>query len=202
MRPTPAISERRAAVLLLTVLAIWTLASPQQASAEGQHPRTIRVRVDSILAANTGEGMDNQLSSTPIGKRLKALFEYTTYRLVLHQERQTVCGRKITFETPGGRILNIAPLSVVDNMISMELVFFEGTRPVMTTELRLINHAVLVLGGPRYRQGMLITMISTDAADSPSIHRGPPEPLPLQPPPAGLPSLEPIPADTSPPPQH
>jgi hypothetical protein len=201
MRQTPAIIERRTAVLLLTVIAICTLVSPRGASAQSPHPRTIRIRVDSILAANTGEGMDNKLSSSPIGKRLKQLFEYTTYRLVMHQEQQTLCGRKITFETPGGRILNIAPLSVVDNMISMELVFFEGTRPVMTTELRLINHAVLVLGGPRYQQGMLITMISTDAADSPSIHRGPPEPLPLQPPP-GLPDIAPIPADASPPPQH
>ena len=201
MRPTPAVIERRTAVLLLTVVAIWTLASPRQAAAQNPHPRTIRIRVDSILAANTGEGMDSKLSSSPIGKRLKQLFEYTTYRLVMHQEQQTICGRKITFETPGGRILNIAPLSVVDNMISMELVFFEGTRPVMTTELRLINHAVLVLGGPRYQQGMLITMISTEAADSPSIHRGPPEALPLQPPP-GLPDVAPIPADASPPPQH
>jgi hypothetical protein len=88
----------------------------------------------------------------------------------------------------------------VDNMISMELVFFEGTRPVMTTDLRLINHAVLVLGGPHYPQGMLITMISTDAADSPSIHRGPPEALrPAAPP--GFPGA-PIPADIAPSPQH
>jgi hypothetical protein len=200
MRPTPAIVERRTVALLLTVIAIWTLASPHDAVAQNQHPRTIRIRVDSILAANTGGGMDDKLSSSVIGKRLKALFEYTTYRLVMHQEKQTVCGRKITFETPGGRILNIAPLSVVDNMISMELVFFEGTRPLMTTDLRLINHAVLVLGGPRYLQGMLITMISTDAADSPSIHRGPPEALPPQPP--GFPGIVPIPADTAPSPQH
>ena len=152
------------------------------------------------MAANTGQGMDDKLSSSEIGRRLKALFEYTTYRLVMHQEQQTVCGRKITFETPGGRILNIAPLTIVDNMISMELVFFEGTRPLMTTDLRLINHAVLVLGGPRYQQGMLITMISTDAADRPSIHRGPPEALPPAPPP-GFPGV-PIPADTAPSPQH
>jgi hypothetical protein len=200
MRPTPAIIERRSIALLLTVIAIWTLTSPRQASAQNQHPRAIRIRVDSILAANTGQGMDDKLSSSIIGKRLKALFEYTTYRLVMHQEQQTVCGRRITFETPGGRILNIAPLTVVDNMISMELVFFEGTRPFMTTDLRLINHAVLVLGGPRYLQGMLITMISTDAADSPSIHRGPPEALPPSPPP-GFPGV-PIPADASPLPQH
>ena len=200
MPPPRATSELRTVGLLLTIIAICTLAAPRPASAQNPRPHTVRVRVDSILATNTGKGMDAKLSSSIIGERLRLLFEYTTYRLVMHQEQQTVCGHRITFQTPGGRILNIAPLAVVDNMISMELVFFEGTRPIMTTDLRLINHAILVLGGPRYQQGMLITMISTDAPGSPSIHRGPPEAIP--PPPAGFPSAGPIPADNATPPQH
>lgn len=194
--------DRRTLGLLLTVIAIGALAAPPQASAQNQRPHTIRIRVDSVLAANTGKGMDAQLASSVIGNRLKALFEYTTYRLVLHQEQQTVCGRMVTFEMPGGRILHIAPRSVVDNMISMELVLFEGTRPLMTTDLKLINHAVLVVGGPRYQQGMLITMISTDSSDRPSEHRVPPEARPPPPPPPGLPGAGPIPADTASPPQH
>jgi hypothetical protein len=200
MPPTRAKSERLTVALMVTVIAVYTLAAPPPAAAQNTRPHSIRVRVDSILATNTGKGMDDKLSSSVIGERLRSLFEYTTYRLVLHQEQQTVCGRRITFQTPGGRILNIAPLSIVDNMISMELVFFEGTRPIMTTDLRLINHAVLVLGGPRYQQGMLITMISTDAPGSPSIHRGPPDTV--APPPRGFPSAGPIPADNATPPQH
>ena len=196
--------ERRTVGLLLTVIAICTLAAPPQVSAQNQRPQTIRIRVDSVLAANTGKGMDAQLASSGIGDRLKALFEYTTYRLVLHQELQTVCGRNVTFEMPGGRILHIAPRSVVNNMISMELVLFEGTRPLMTTDLKLINHAVLMVGGPRYQQGMLITIItmgSTDSPDRPSGHRVPPEAM-RPPPPPGLSGAGPIPADTASPPQH
>ena len=148
--------ERRTPGLLLTIVAICALAAPLQALAQTPRVRAILIRVDSVLAANTGKGMDAQLASSAIGSRLKALFEYTTYRLVMHQERQTVCGRMVAFEMPGGRILHIAPRSVLDNMISMEIVLFEGTRPLMTTDLKLPNHAVLVLGGPRYQQGMLI----------------------------------------------
>ena len=55
----------------------------------------------------------------------------------------------VVFEMPGGRILHIAPSSVLDNMISMEIVLFEGTRPLMTTDLKLMNHAVLIVAGPR-----------------------------------------------------
>jgi hypothetical protein len=194
--------ERRNHGLLLTILAICVLAAPLQALAQAQRPRSILIRVDSILAANTGKGMDAQLSSSVIGSRLKALFEYTTYRLVLHQERQTRCGRMVVFEMPGGRILHIAPNSVLDNMISMEIVLFEGTRPLMTTDLKLMNHAVLVVGGPRYQQGMLITMISTDARDRPDTHGMAPQAMtPLLPAPP-LPDAGAIPAESPSSPQH
>lgn len=170
--------ERRPPGLLLTIVAIWVLALPLQALAQSARPHAILIRVDSVLAANTGKGMDAALSSSVIGSRLKALFEYTTYRLVMHQQQQTVCGRMVTFEMPGGRILHIAPNSVIDNMISMELVLFEGTRPLMTTDLKLMNHAVLIVGGPRYHEGMLITMISTDASDRRSPRAQPPDAIP------------------------
>ena len=192
--------ERHTPGLLPAILMICVLAVPLQALAQADHPHAVLIRVDSVLAANTGKGMDASPSSV-IGARLKALFEYTTYRLVQHQQAQTVCGRMVTFEMPGGRILHIAPSSVLDNMISMELVLFEGTRPLMTTDLKLMNHAVLIVGGPSYHEGMLITMISTDAVD----HRGPhgPPPETTAPPPASPPDgAGPIPAGSTSAPQH
>jgi hypothetical protein len=193
--------ERRTHVLLLAALALCVLALPSTASAQNVKPSTIRIRVDSVIATNTGQGMDLQLLSSGMADRLRAMFEYTTYRLVKHQERQTVCGRKVTFEMPGGRILHIAPLAVVGNMVSMELVLFEGTKPVMTTDLRLINHALLVVGGPHYQQGMLITMISTDAPNQPIDRGAPPQAMP-PPPPPGSPDASAFPADNPQPPQQ
>jgi hypothetical protein len=189
--------KRRTPGLLLTIMAIAVLALPLCALAQTDQPRSITIRVDSVLAANTGKGMDASLSSSVIGSRLKALFEYTTYRLVMHQQQQTVCGRMVTFEMPGGRILHIAPNSVLDNMISMELVLFEGTRPLMTTDLKLMNHAVLIVGGPRYHEGMLITMISTDVSEHRSRHRLPPDAIP----PSPTSGAGPIPANSASP-QH
>jgi len=192
--------ERRSPGLLLTIVAMCVLAAPLQALAQTERPRSVVIRVDSILAANTGKGMDAQLSSSVTGRHLKDLFEYTTYRLVMQQKRHTRCGRMVVFEMPGGRILHIAASSVLDNMISMEIVFFEGTRPLMTTDLRLMNHAVLVVAGARYQQGMLITMISIDAHDRPGTHGV--EAMPPPPPVPSLPDVGAIPADSSSSPQH
>ncbi|MGD0291800.1 MAG: hypothetical protein ABSC63_19445 [Candidatus Binataceae bacterium] len=194
--------ERRSPGLLLTIVAMCVLAAPLQALAQTERPRSILIRVDSVLAANTGKGMDAQLSSSVIGRHLKDLFEYTTYRLVMQQKRHTRCGRMVVFEMPGGRILHIAPSSVLDNMISMEIVLFEGTRPLMTTDLKLMNHAVLIVAGPRYQQGMLITMISTDAPDRPGTHGVAPEAMPPPRPVPSLPDVGANPVDSTSSPQH
>jgi len=196
----PVIIERRIPGLVL-ILVICAFAAPLHALAQDHGPHRIRITVDSILATNTGKGMDQKLRSSIIGVRLKELFEYTTYRLVMHQEQETVCGRMVTFEMPGGRILHIGPKSVLDNMVSMEMVLFQGPRPEMTTDLKLMNHAMLVLGGPSYHQGMLIEMISTDAPDRPGVPGMPPEALPQGPAP-GLPDAGPIPANSSGSQQH
>jgi len=132
---------------------VW--AGPSLAS-----PQKIGVRVDSVLASDTHEGIDTQL--TPMGPRLQSLFSYSTYHLVSHQERQTPMGTLLSFDLPGGRILHIEPHAIEGDMIAMELVLFQGERPVMTTDLKLRNHGVLIVGGPRYEQGMLIISIGAD----------------------------------------
>jgi len=177
--------ERRTVGLLLTVLAVYALAAAQPVAAQGRSELPLRVRVDSVLAANTGRGMDVDLDPN-IAARLKAMFDYSTYRLVLHQELETVCGRSVNFEMPGGGILHIAPRSVIDNMISLELVLFEGPRPLMSSDLRMINHAVLMVGGPHYQQGMLITIITIGSADAalPGDHGKAPQAVAPSPPPA------------------
>jgi hypothetical protein len=128
-------------------------------------PRRINVHVDSVVASDTHEGVDSRLSS--MGPRLQALFSYTTYRLVSHQDGQTHIGTQVSFALPGGRILHVEPHEVDGDMIAMELVLFQGERPLMTTDLKLRNHGILIVGGPRYEQGMLIISIG---ADCPKLH--------------------------------
>jgi hypothetical protein len=120
----------------------------------------VEVRVDSVVASDTHQGIDTEL--TPMGPRLRSLFSYTTYHLVSHATRQTAMGTTLAFDLPGGRILHVEPNGIDGDMIAMELVLFQGERPVMTTDLKLRNHGVLIVGGPRYEQGMLIISIGAD----------------------------------------
>jgi hypothetical protein len=71
-------------------------------------------------------------------------------------------GALILFNLPGGRILHVQPRGIDGDMIVMEMTLFQGEQPLMTTELKLRNHGVLMVGGPRYEEGMLILSISAD----------------------------------------
>jgi hypothetical protein len=150
-------------------------AAAAQAKALKRH-RVILLRVDEVVASDTGLGIDERL--LPMGLRLESLFRYTTYRLISHQVGRTECGRTTAFTLPGGWIVQVEPSAVNDDMIAMELMLFQGARPMMTTDVKLRNHGVLIVGGPHYQQGMLIIPIGADAPDlaSPS-----PGPIPVSP---------------------
>lgn len=143
-------------IAAVIALGVPGLGIPGPANAQ-QHPRLVSMYVDSVLAADTNEGVDARLA--PLGKKLQGLFNFSTYSLVSHQDGQTECGKMIAFMLPGGKILHIQPRAIDGDMISMEIVLFDGTRPMMTTELKLKNNGTLIVGGPRYEQGMLIISI-------------------------------------------
>jgi hypothetical protein len=149
-------------------------AAAAQAKALKRH-RIILLRVDEVIASDTGLGVDERL--LPMGARLESLFSYTTYRLVSHQVGRTECGRTTAFSLPGGWIVQVEPSAVNDDMIAMELMLFQGARPMMTTDVKLRNHGVLIVGGPHYQQGMLIIPIGADAPDLAT----PPGPIPVSP---------------------
>ncbi|MHB8381839.1 MAG: hypothetical protein ACYDC3_05810 [Candidatus Binataceae bacterium] len=151
--------------LSLVIVVVFAMGAQGAAFAQSAHPRTVMVRVNSVLAAETNEGVDPRLQS--MGPRLQALFSYSTYRLVSDQAGQTQCGKMIAFQLPGGRILHVEPRAVDGDMIVMEIVLFQGPRPLMTTDLKLKNNGVLIVGGPRYEQGMLIISIGASTSVPP-----------------------------------
>src|SRR3984893_9394285 len=159
--------QRPSLSLALSLVALCALWAHGQASAKTKWAGTGKVRVYSLLATDTQQRTDARL---PPGMlvRFRSLFDFTAYQLVHREEKHTKCGRMISFSLPGGRILRVAPQSINGGMIAMELVLFDGARPVMTTDLKLMNHGILIVGGPRYQQGMLLTIIATDTNDAPA----------------------------------
>jgi hypothetical protein len=150
----------------LTFLIIATTAFGMVGVSYGQ-PATkqVNVYIDSVMAADTNEGTDPRLA--PMGQKLRGLFGFSTYSLIGHNEGQTDCGKMIAFTLPGGKILHVQPRAIDGDMIAMEIVLFDGTRPMMTTDLKLKNNGTLIVGGPRYEQGMMIISIGASTGGTP-----------------------------------
>ena len=130
-------------------------------------PKLVNVYVDSVMAADTNEGTDPRLA--PMGQKLRGLFGFSTYSLIGHNEGETDCGKMIAFTLPGGKILHVQPHAIDGDMIAMEIVLFDGTRPMMTTDLKLKNNGTLIVGGPRYEQGMMIISIGASTGGTPPV---------------------------------
>jgi hypothetical protein len=161
-QPTPAAQQKEPQAPQVSPVPDAAASQARPAKGFPRH-RVILLRVDEVIAADTGLGVDDRL--LPMGLRLRSLFSYTTYRLISHQVTRTECGRTVAFTLPGGWIVHVEPSAVRDNMIAMELMLFQGARPMMTTDVRLRNHGMLIVGGPHYEQGMLIIPIGADAPE-------------------------------------
>jgi hypothetical protein len=138
-------------------------------------PGQVTVYVDSVLATDTNRGTDPRLK--PMDPKLRGLFHFSTYSLIGHSEGQTDWGKMVVFALPGGKIIHVEPHAIDGDMIAMEIILFDGTRVLMATDLKLRNHGTLIVGGPRYDQGMMIISIGASA--------GGPHPMQAQ---AGAPS--------------
>jgi hypothetical protein len=143
------------ALMTVAIASATALADPPAATLNN-----VSLRVDSVVASDTHQGVDPSL--TTMGPRLQSVFSYSTYHLVSHKDAQTTMGTLVSFDLPGGRVLHIQPHQINGDMIEMDVVLSQGERPMMTTDLKLRNHGVLIVGGPKYQQGMLIISIGAD----------------------------------------
>ena len=151
--------------LSFLIIAISAFGTPAFSYAQAAGPRHIYIYIDTVLAADTKEGVDPRL--VPMMPKIQGLFSFSTYSLVNHQEGETECGKMIAFTIPSGKILHVQPRAVDGDMIAMEIVLFDGTRPMMTTDLKLKNNGTLIVGGPRYEQGMMIISIGASTGGTP-----------------------------------
>jgi len=154
------LSHSRTFVLLIA--SIFAVLGAGKVAAQQSRPQIITLRVFSVLAADTNQGVDPQLGT--MGSQLSKMFNYTTYELVSEQNGRIEMGKMIEFTMPGGRILHIEPHSVDRNMIAMEVLLFQGEKPMLTTDLKLPNNGNLIVGGPHYEQGALIITIGANMA--------------------------------------
>jgi hypothetical protein len=116
-------------------------------------PVTIELRV--IYADRSDKGVDE--NAKDVHEKLAKLFDYTHYRLEALSSQSAYAGASATFKLPDGREVMLSPSGIdPDGRIRIELLI----PGLVKTDFRLKNGGSLILGGPQYKDGVLILMIS------------------------------------------
>ena len=125
----------------------------------------IEVRIDTVLAGNSGKGFDPALR--PLKQPFRALFPYSSYRLVQGERRMAAWRREEQFMLPGQRYLVIMPRGIQGDRVSLSLMLMQGSRPLLNTVVSLKNNGTFLVAGPRYNDGVLIFAINARTRPAP-----------------------------------
>lgn len=127
------------------------------AHAAAQESGGCEVRIGAVVASNSGRGLDPQLAA--FKRQFSSLFSYTSYRLIAEQSKSVEWGRRAAFDLPGGRFLLVIPRGLRDGRVSLKILLIDGSRPIVETKLALRDRGMLLVGGPRHQEGVLIIQI-------------------------------------------
>ena len=132
--------------------------APQTSNQQIQTGETVAVEVETILATNNAEQMDDRL--TDLRSRL-SIFRYSSYQLVQKKSQLVSWGKQANFMLPGGRFLQVVPREYVNERIGLQVILFEGDTPtpLLSTKLSILNRGLLFVGGREHQGGMLILKI-------------------------------------------
>ncbi len=148
--------RRFAAAIACTAIVLASLVVAARAHAGG-----VAVSVGTVLATDGGQPeFDSRLVS--VKPQFDSLFRYSSYRLMKQERRALDWGQGASFDIPGGRYLVIAPKELRDSKVAMQVMLLEGGRPLVDTAVALRDHGVLLLGGPKHQEGVLIIVIGAD----------------------------------------
>ena len=146
--------RRRATTGLMPIAAV--LAVLPFAIAVGAEER-VALEVGTVLATNASSQVDAQLAS--IRGQLERLFQYSSYRLVKQEQSDVSCGKPASFEIPGGRHLLVMAKDTRGGRVSLNVALMKDRHVIMRTDLTLGKRGTIMVGGPRYENGVLIIWI-------------------------------------------
>jgi hypothetical protein len=152
----PPVDRRRRRVAssvlpLATALTLLSLAVVARAE------DTVVLEVGTVLATNASSQIDAELAS--IRGQLERLFQYSSYRLVKQEQSDVSCGKPATFEIPGGRQLLVMAKDARGGRVALNVALLNDRHVLMRTDLSLGKRGTIMVGGPRYEDGVLIIWI-------------------------------------------
>ncbi len=142
------------------VTAVTLASTPLQVVAGG-----VAVEVVSVLATKSGGVLDPRLR----GHRPHLVgFPYSSYHLLRRQVRFIEWGRRARFNLPGPGELKVRPKGRERSGIALNVALRgQQRRRLVDSSLYLQDHRVLLVGGPRHRNGVLIIVIGADSGGGP-----------------------------------
>jgi hypothetical protein len=117
----------------------------------------VEVRIDTVLATNSGQETDQRLMRM---RRQFRSFRYSSFRLIQAESRRVAWGIPVEFALPGGRALEVLPQEYKDDWVGLRVRLLAVGGALMETRLRLRNQGTILLGGPKHDQGVLIISIT------------------------------------------
>jgi hypothetical protein len=152
-RPDPHPGRRPTAIAFIGLLLIAQIAV---ASPHGQ----VAIDVGVVVASHDGPTMDPELSS--IRNQLQSMFNYSSYRMIDRLKRTLSVDETGEFGLPGGRSMRVTPVPAKGNKVRLAVQILEGERNLLSTTLGLSRGGMVIVGGPPYRKGVLILIISAE----------------------------------------
>jgi hypothetical protein len=142
--------------MLYTVFVMAGAGVPTQSALP---PGGVAVQVLSVLATNSDEILDPRLRA--MQRHLDGL-PYSSYQLLRQQIRHVAWGQGVRFNLPGPGELKVRPHSREREGVALT-VGLRGVRRrrLVDTDLCLQDHRVLLVGGTRLREGVLIILVGT-----------------------------------------
>ncbi len=145
--------------LFAAIAVLAALAAPLRA-VHASAATSVTIDVGAVYASNEGSSVDPALAG--IRGKLRVMFDYTSYRMLDRKARTLAVGGTGEYELPGRRTMRVTLLPSHGNKVRLSMQLHEGGRNLLTTTLGLPRGGMVLVGGPPYRSGVMILVISAE----------------------------------------
>jgi len=119
----------------------------------------VQVRLRVIGASNEGQSIDPSLKD--IYKELGSLFSFTSYRLFRDENLTLSPNQPVSISSRRGRLIEVTLTGLHRDIAELRIKVVREEKEILNTQVRLSpGRTVLIGGGPRQREGIIIYALS------------------------------------------
>lgn len=139
---------------LRKLLILMLLLSPLPAAGAKVAEAKVLTDVRVIHASAKSDHIDPALRG--LGRKLTSIFRYTSYRQIKQKKMRLEYRQTGAVSLPGRRILEITPVDLAGGRIKYRIRITKGGSPAFRTEIMLKKGSSITIGGPEFKDGVLL----------------------------------------------